>query len=137
MSGGNFLPKDHQLRKRFEESNLMESQEWKKDILWMSGFSCGLLSPIPMWSGWNTSLSAPVQDIQKVWYLPQINDSPTSNTVVVETLKRSLQIASEAGKKMIAVTYDLAIAMKAMQIQNEESPKYGGVFVALDAFHIE
>ena len=51
-------------------------------------------------------------------------DKPILNKplVVVEALRRSLQIAQEAKKKSIAVTYDLAIAKIVMQIQKEESP---------------
>lgn len=69
--------------------------------------------------------------------MPQINLSPTSNAVVVETMKRSLDIAAECGKKTIAVTYDLAIAKVAMQIQAEETPVFDNIFVALGSFHIE
>ena len=43
----------------------------------------------------------------------------------------------EAGKTIIAVTYDLAIAKVAMQIQSQESPKYGQSFINIGAFHIE
>ena len=57
--------------------------------------------------------------------------------MVVETLKSSLCIAAESGKQSIAVTYDLAIARFAMQIQCEEQPTYDNVFVALDSVHVE
>ena len=56
---------------------------------------------------------------------------------MAETLCRSLQIAQEARKNSIVVTYDLAIAKIAMQIQKEESPVYGNIFVSLGSFHIE
>ena len=72
-----------------------------------------------------------------MWYLPQINLSPTSNAVVVETLKRTLSIANECGRKTIAVTYDLAIAKLALQIQHEEKPTFDRVFIALGSFHID
>ena len=52
-------------------------------------------------------------------------------------MRRSLCIASESGKQSIAVTYDLAIAKLAMQIQAEEQPAFDNVFVALGSFHIE
>ena len=56
---------------------------------------------------------------------------------MAETLCRSLQIAQEARKNSIVVTYDLAIVKIAMQIQKEESPVYGNIFVSLGSFHIE
>ena len=81
-----------------------------------------------MWVGWNASLIGNFElDAQKVWYLPQINQSPTSSAVVLETMKRSQRLAEECGKDSIAVTYGIAIAKLAMQIQAEEAPLYGGI----------
>ena len=77
-----------------------------------------------------------MQYTQKVWYLPQINQSPTNHSVVAETLRRSLLIAQEAKKNSVVVTYDLAIAKIAMQIQ-KESPVYDNTFIAPGSFHIE
>ena len=91
----------------------------------------------PMWVGWNAKVIPNDKRLQKIWYLPQINQSPTSNAIVVETMRRSLRIAAESGKQSIAVTYDLAIAKLAMQIQCEEQPAFDNVFVALGSFHIE
>ena len=52
-------------------------------------------------------------------------------------MKQSLRIATECGKTSIAVTYDLAIAKIAMQIQEEENPQFDRIFVALGSFHVE
>ena len=52
-------------------------------------------------------------------------------------MNRSLIVAMEAGKTSIAVTYDLAIAKVAKQIQSQESPKYDQLFINIGAFHIE
>ena len=52
-------------------------------------------------------------------------------------MRRSLEITAETQKTSIAVTYDLAIAKIAMQIQHEETPKYDGVFIVLGSFQIE
>ena len=94
---------------------------------------------VPMWVvGWNV-LSTPPSElpVQKVWCLPQINQSPTSNSVVQETLRRSLQIAEESGRECIASTFDLAIAKIAFQIKEQEAPAFDKVFILLGAFHIE
>ena len=72
-----------------------------------------------------------------MWYLQQINQSPTSNTVVIETLRRALKIAAECNLRTIPVTFDLAIAKVAYQIQATESPAFDAVFINLGAFHIE
>ena len=66
-----------------------------------------------------------------------INQSPTSDSVVAETLNRAQKVAIECGKESVAVTYDLAIAKKAMQIQSTENPIYDNVFINLGRFHIE
>ena len=82
-----------------------------------------------MWAGWNArreSLNtsniwpSSAQSTQGIFYLPQINQSPTSIAVVSETLKRALAFANQSKRDSIAVTYDLAIAKIAMQLQAEE-----------------
>ena len=70
-------------------------------------------------------------------YLPQINQSPKSTSVVAETVRRSLRIASEGQKENISVTYDLAIAKLAMQIQAEEKPTVNKIFSSLGSFYLE
>ena len=43
----------------------------------------------PMWTGWNSrqeNKSEEKKIIQSVWYLPQISESPTSNSVIIEDL---------------------------------------------------
>jgi len=52
-------------------------------------------------------------------------------------MKRSLKVAEESRRETIAVTFDLAIAKIAFQIQGEESPQYECLFIALGSFHIE
>lgn len=47
------------------------------------------------------------------------------------------QIAEECNQKYISVTYDLAIAQKALAIQCEERPKFQRLFIQLGSFHIE
>ena len=92
----------------------------------------------PMWVGWNAkNENDTFRKTQKIFYLSQINQSPTSTAAVAETLKRALKSADHFKKESVAVTYDLAIAKIAMQIQANETPIYDKVFVALRAFHIE
>ena len=93
-----------------------------------------------MWTGWNSrqeKKSEEKKTIQNVWYLPQINESPTSHSVVVETLKRPLKIADKVNRDSISVTYNLAIAKIALQLQAEEKPTFDRIFISLGSFHIE
>ena len=62
---------------------------------------------------------------------------PTSAAVVKVTMKRAQQLAVEFGKREIALTYDLAIAKMAMEIQIEEAPTFHNIFVTLGSFYIE
>ena len=92
----------------------------------------------PMWVGWNAKKEGDTfRKTQKIFYLPQINQSPTLTAFVAETLKRALKFATHFKKESVAVTYHLAIANIAMQIQATKTPTYDKVFVALGAFHIE
>ena len=58
-----------------------------------------------------------------MFYLPQINQSPTSVAAVAETMKSAQKIAEENRKQEICVMYDLAIAKIALHLQEEEAPK--------------
>ena len=56
--------------------------------------------------GWNSRYGPQEESTQKVWYLKQMNESPTSTSVVAETLKRSQKVAEECNKYNMSVTYD-------------------------------
>ncbi|KAG5890994.1 hypothetical protein JTB14_017600 [Gonioctena quinquepunctata] len=71
--------------------------------------------------------------IQKKKYLSPINSPPTPYAVVNETLIMANEIAEECYQDQIIVTYDLAIAEMAMQIQEKEHLKFDN----LDAFHMQ
>ena len=91
-----------------------------------------------MRAGWNVKKEIDTfRKTQKIFNLPQINQSPISTAVVAESLKRALKFADHFKKESVAVTYDLAIAKIATQIQATKTPTHDKVFVALGAFHIE
>lgn len=75
--------------------------------------------------------------VQKIGYLPNLNMSPTSDSVVQKTLKMAQDIARECNQEHIIVTYDLAIAAKAYKIQATMSPAFDNVFINLGAFHTQ
>ena len=88
------------------------SSQWL-DLKWMIAFAFS--RDVPMWVGWNArreSLNisnniwpSSAQSTQSIFYLPQINQSPTSIAVVSETLKRALAFANQSKRDSIAVTY--------------------------------
>ena len=50
---------------------------------------------------------------------------------------KTAQKIAESGKQEIAITYDLAVAKMALQIQAEEFPRFNNVFISLRSFHID
>jgi hypothetical protein len=135
MTEKEFLPiKDE--RRNIEPVSRIDGE--KKDFCWMITVNHDALKTTPMWVGWNSrSIPSSKEDLKKIFYVPQINQSPTSHAVVVETMKRSQQLARECNMDSIAITYDLAIAKIAMQVQAFESPRFDNVFIAMGAFHLE
>lgn len=121
-------------RRSVTVSSLLKIQ--KLDVIFMLSHAFKIPNT-PMWVGFNSQV---VEDMnttrQKICYLTPINESPTAKNVVLETLKESQKIAKEVKQSEIAVTYDLAIAKIAMQIQSEAKPLLDNVFIHLGSFHI-
>ena len=107
-----------------------------RNILWTIGKS---LFPydLPMWHGWNSLKEVDINPQQKVFYMQHIKLPPTRNDVVKETLRRSQIVASECNEPYALVTYDLAVAKIAKQIQATEKPLFDNVFIMFGSFHIE
>lgn len=89
-----------------------------------------------MWVGFNSKLVHDISSKQKVSYLTPINQSPTNIAVVYETMRQSQKVATECQETYIQVTYDLAIAKIAYQIQSTEAPTFDNLFIHLGSFHI-
>lgn len=90
-----------------------------------------------MWVGFHHNLNKDFHNIkEQICYLTPINESPTNIPVVIETMKQSQSIAAEIGQPCINVTYDLAIAKIAIQVQSTEKPVYDNLFIHLGPFHI-
>lgn len=104
--------------------------------LWMFQHALDI-DGVNRWFAWNSDRIVDTNPIQKIGYLPNLNMSPTSDSVVLKTLDMALTIANECKQTNIVVTYDLAIACKAYRIQADHAPYYDRVFINLGAFHIE
>ena len=129
ITDSTLLELDHPRRLNTDVRATLENV-FKMDIIWMLDVFTNTNKDTLMWVGWNAELFTREEEKQQIWYLPQINLSPTSNAVVMETMKRSLSIAQECNRNTIAVTYALAIAKIALQIQHEESPNFDQLFVS-------
>ncbi|GFS54825.1 hypothetical protein TNIN_123991 [Trichonephila inaurata madagascariensis] len=94
------------------------------------------LPDVPMWVGFNTRIYNNDRPQQLISYLTPINASPTSTSIVLETMQQSKKIAEDLRQCCIQVTCDLAIAKVAFQIQATEKPKFDNLFIHLGPFHI-
>ena len=90
-----------------------------------------------MWHGWNSLHEVDINPKQKVFYMKSIRLPPTRNDVVKETLRRSQILAHECNEDHALVTYDLAVAKIAKQIQDAEKPQFDNVFIMFGSFHTE
>ena len=73
---------------------------------------------------------------QKVFYIQHIKLPKTRNDVVKDTLRQSQIVASKCNEPYALVTYDLAVAKIAKQIQATEKPLFDNVFM-FESFHKE
>ncbi len=89
-----------------------------------------------MWNGLSSLVTEDSLPLQQIGYIKTIEHLPTRLDVVKETLVWSKKVASECGDSYAIVTYDLAIAKPALQMQAQESPRFGNVFFCFGAFHI-
>lgn len=89
-----------------------------------------------MWVAFYSFIYEDKLPMQKVSYLTTINLSPTNTSVVLVTLVQSIKIAEECNESYMQVTYDLAIAKIALQIQTSERPRFDKLFIHLGTFHI-
>lgn len=105
------------------------------DAIWMLSHALRLPG-VPMWVGFNCSKSDNNSLKQIVSYLTPINASPTDRSVVLETMRQSQRICQDVQQTSIQVTYDLAIAKVALQIQSTEKPAFDNLFIHLGPFHI-
>ena len=98
------------------------------DFVWLLHFPD---RGVPMWFGFMSKKVPNIYPMQTIEYLPQINSSPTSHSVVALTLKMALQLADECDQKYLLVTYDLAICKIAMAIQVVERNHFDRLFIML------
>lgn len=106
------------------------------NILWMLNYAFELTGT-KRWFAFQSERVIDNNPIQNIGYLPNLNESPTKDDVVLKTLQMAQEIAQECNQKHIIVTYDLAIASKAFRIKDDLFPRFENVFTTLGAFHTE
>lgn len=125
----------------FDEEEPTNLQEMKRlDRMWMLSHAFGIKTP--MWVGFNVLIVSDKTVKQNVFYLTPINESPTKNAVVLETMRRTIQASEECGQRYAEAHYDLAITSKAFKIQNTAIRLYNDTYIArlfihVGAFHVQ
>ena len=89
-----------------------------------------------MWAAWNGLLTEDSLLQQTVGYLHNISLPPTISYVIVENLNVAQNVAKEWIERYAVVTYDHGIAKPCLQIQTQEAPRFGNVFIMFGPFHI-
>lgn len=98
--------------------------------------SVALENLTPMWCRWNSMVTVDPLPRQVIGYMQNINLPQTRLGIITETMRISQKVASECGDEYIVVTYDLAVAKPAMQIQATEALLYDNIFICFGAFQI-
>lgn len=100
LVSSNFLTCNNPRRLTYEHIPSCLKQGWKMDVLWIIYFLVGQSQRLTQfWAGWNFIFSSPTDHIHKIRCLSQINQSSTEHSELAVTLRRTLEIAAEAGKK--------------------------------------
>ena len=89
------------------------------------------------WMGWDSLRHEERLLQQTVGYTKPITFPQTGKDVVLETLKRSIELETECEAENIVVTYDFAIAKKSKQIQCAEQSTFENIFIQSGQFHTE
>lgn len=108
----------------------------RKDFLWLNCHSI-LKRNIPMWVGFNVQFQEDCLPQQEIMYMPNLNKPITSLSAVQETLRITQRCARECEQQYGIVTYDLAVAKPAVQIQTTDQPKFDDIFIMYGPFHIQ
>ncbi|CAH1106248.1 unnamed protein product [Psylliodes chrysocephalus] len=107
----------------------------RRDLFW--AFSHFVYKEtIPVWIGYNSKTVKHDNEVHKVTFLRNYNEDSTNPSMILETLRITDSIANECGQNFAVVTYVLAMAKPAMQIQSLQSPTFDKMFIHFGAFHL-
>ena len=74
--------------------------------------------------------------VNNVGYCPLIDGSPTEYSTIYTTIETVRSIMDNIGQKDSVITFDLAIYMKAKEIQWRLDDVYSGVVICMGSFHM-
>ena len=91
---------------------------------------------VPGWSAFNALLYPELPQISMIGYCPLIDGSSTEFSKIYTVLKHAQAISNTMGQEDTEIAFDLAIYVKAMEIQWRSANKFSKVAIRMGTFHI-
>ena len=91
---------------------------------------------VPGWNAFNAMLYPELPEISMVGYCPLIDGSSTEFSTIYTVLKHAQAISNTMGQEDTVITFDLAIYVKAKQIQWRFANEFSDVVIRMGTFHI-
>ena len=91
---------------------------------------------IPSWSGFHSILFPDIPRADNIGYCPLIEGSSTDFSTIYSVLKHAQAISAIVGQTDTIITFDLAIYIKAKQLQWRFSAEFSKVVIRVGGFHI-
>ena len=108
----------------------------KPDSIKKTSIAAQEVQPVPSWGGFNTILYPDLPSASKIGYCSMIEGSSTELSTVYTVMKHAQKICSSLGQLNTVITFDLAIYVKAKQIQMKFSEEFLDTVIGLGGFHI-
>ena len=94
------------------------------------------LQTTPSWSAFNALLYPDIPRVDNIGYCPLIEGPSTEFSTIYTVLKHAQAISAIVGQKNTVITFDLAIYMKAKQLQWKFAGEFRDVVIRVGGFHI-
>ena len=91
---------------------------------------------VPGWSAFNAMLYSELPEISMVSYCPLIDGFSTEFSTIYTVLKHAQAISNTMGQEDTVIIFDLAIYVKAKQIQWRFANEFSDVVIRMGTFHI-
>lgn len=91
---------------------------------------------VPSWSGFHSVLFPHVERATTIGYCPLINGSSSEFSTIYTVMRNAQKMSASIGQQDAVITFDLAIYMKAKQIQWKASPEFENAVIRMGGFHI-
>lgn len=91
---------------------------------------------VPSWNAFNSMLFPRIPQPTTIGYCPMIDGSSTEFSTVYTVMKHAQKISSSIGQVDSLITFDLAIYVKAKQVQWRCAEEFSNLVIRMGGFHI-